>query len=321
MAARATLEKLRFFRSNYQTELGVGLSLVILFTALSFASPYFLTGGNIINVLYQISSIGILAVGMTFVIITGGIDLSIGSIFEISGWIMCYMILSGRLVIGLAAGLGVALVCGLINGLLVAYMRLSPMIVTLGTMSIYHGLIYIISNSRPVSNLPRYLKDFDSFTVINLPMYVWIVFLVFIFGQLFLSFTKPGRMLYAIGSNDQAARYSGITVNLYTVVPYVLMGAMCVIAAFVQSAHLLAIDPNSGTNMNLDAIAAVVIGGTSLSGGKGTILGTLIGVLLMGILRNGLNLLGISSYWQTVAVGVIIIIAISLERLTNSRRG
>jgi ribose transport system permease protein len=321
MAARATLEKLRFFRSNYQTELGVGLSLVILFAALSFASPYFLTGGNIINVLYQISSIGILAVGMTFVIITGGIDLSIGSIFEISGWIMCYMILNGRLVTGLAAGLGVALVCGLINGLLVAYMRLSPMIVTLGTMSIYHGLIYIISNSRPVSNLPRYLKSFDSFTIINLPMYVWIVFLVFVFGQLFLSFTKPGRMLYAIGSNDQAARYSGITVNLYTVVPYVLMGAMCVIAAFVQSAHLLAIDPNSGTNMNLDAIAAVVIGGTSLNGGKGTILGTLIGVLLMGILRNGLNLLGISSYWQTVAVGVIIIIAISLERLTNSRKG
>jgi ribose transport system permease protein len=321
MATRTILEKLRLFRSNYQTELGVGLSLIILFVVLSFASPYFLTGRNIINVLYQISSIGILAVGMTFVIITGGIDLSIGSIFEISGWIMCYMILNGKLVMGISTGLGVALACGLINGLLVAYMHLSPMIVTLGTMSIYHGLIYIISDSRPVSNLPRYLKSFDSFAILSLPTYVWIVVFIFILGQLFLSFTKPGRMFYAIGSNDQAARYSGITVSLYTVVPYALMGIMCVIAAFVQSAHLLAIDPNAGTNMNLDAIAAVVIGGTSLSGGKGTIFGTLIGVLLMGILRNGLNLLGISSYWQTVAVGVIIIIAISLERLTTSRKG
>ncbi|MDR2158931.1 MAG: ABC transporter permease [Treponema sp.] len=321
MTTKATLEKLRLLRGNYQTEMGVGLSLLILFVALSFASPYFLTGRNIINVLYQISSIGILAVGMTFIIITGGIDLSIGSIFEISGWIMCYMILGGKPVQGIALGMGVALVCGFINGLLVAYVHLSPMIVTLGTMSIYHGLIYIISDSRPVSNLPRYLKNFDSFTIINLPTYVWIVILIFVFGQLFLSFTKPGRMLYAIGSNDQAARYSGITVRLYMVVPYVLMGAMCLIAAFVQSAHLLAIDPNAGTNMNLDAIAAVVIGGTSMSGGKGTILGTLIGVLLMGVLRNGLNLLGISSYWQTVAVGAIIIIAISLERLTGGRKG
>jgi ribose transport system permease protein len=315
------VEKLRLFRGNYQTEIGVGLSLLILFVALSFASPYFLTGRNIINVLYQISSIGILAVGMTFIIVTGGIDLSIGSIFEISGWIMCYMILNGNPVQGIALGMGVALVCGLVNGLLIAYVHLSPMIVTLGTMSIYHGLIYIISDSRPVSNLPRYLKDFDSFAIINLPTYVWIVILIFVLGQLFLSFTKPGRMLYAIGSNDQAARYSGITVSLYMVAPYVLMGAMCLIAAFVQSAHLLAIDPNAGTNMNLDAIAAVVIGGTSMSGGKGTILGTLIGVLLMGILRNGLNLLGISSYWQTVAVGSIIIIAISLERLTGGRKG
>jgi ribose transport system permease protein len=270
--------------------------------------------------MYQISSIGILAVGMTFVIITGGIDLSIGSIFEISGWIMCYFILHGQALLGVAAGLGVAFLCGLVNGLLVALMRLSPMIVTLGTMSIYHGLIYIISNSRPVSNLPKFLKEIDSFTILNLPTYVWIVIVVFILGQLFLSFTKPGRMLYAIGSNDQAARYSGITVSLYTIIPYVLMGLLCLIGAFVQSAHLLAIDPDAGTNMNMDAIAAVVIGGTSLSGGKGTILGTVIGVLLMGILRNGLNLLGISSYWQTVTVGAIIIIAISLERLTNSRK-
>jgi ribose transport system permease protein len=321
MTTKTTIEKLRLFRGNYQTEIGVGLSLLILFVVLSFASPYFLTGRNIINVLYQISSIGILAVGMTFIIITGGIDLSIGSIFEISGWIMCYMILNGNPAQGIALGLGVALVCGLVNGLLIAYVHLSPMIVTLGTMSIYHGLIYIISDSRPVSNLPRYLKNFDSFTIVNLPTYVWIVILIFVFGQLFLSFTKPGRMLYAIGSNDQAARYSGIAVSLYMVVPYVLMGVMCLIAAFVQSAHLLAIDPNAGTNMNLDAIAAVVIGGTSMSGGKGTILGTLIGVLLMGILRNGLNLLGISSYWQTVAVGAVIIIAISLERFTGGRKG
>jgi ribose transport system permease protein len=321
MPAKTTAEKLRIFRNNYQTEIGVGLSLIILFTILSFASPFFLTGRNIINILYQISTIGILAVGMTFVIITGGIDLSIGSMFEISGWIMCYIILRGNFFGGIFLGLGVALVCGLINGLLIAHLRLSPMIVTLGTMSVYHGLIYIISDSRPVSNLPRFLKDIDTFTILELPSYVWIVLLVFAFGQFFLSRTKPGRMLYAIGSNDQAARYSGIRVKLYTTIPYVIMGALSLLAAFVQSAHLLAIDPDAGTSLNMDAIAAVVIGGASLNGGKGSIVGTAIGVLLMGILRNGLNLLRISSYWQTVAVGAIIIIAISLEKLTNRAKG
>jgi ribose transport system permease protein len=310
-------EKLRIFRNNYQTELGVGLGLAILIIVLSVASPFFLSGRNIINILYQISSTGILAVGMTCIIITGGIDLSVGSIFEISGWIMCYMILKGNMPLGIVLGLGVALACGLINGLLIAYLRLSAMIVTLGTMSVYHGLIYIISDSRPVSNLPQLLKNIDTFTFLGLPSYVWTVLLVFVLGQVFLSRTKPGRMLYAIGSNDQAAHYSGISVKLYTTVPYVLMGLLCLLAAFVQSAHLLAIDPDAGVNMNLDAIAAVVIGGTSLNGGKGTIVGTAIGVLLMGVLRNGLNLLSISSYWQTVAVGAIIIIAISLERLTN----
>jgi len=317
MPAKTWTEKLRVFRNNYQTELGVGLGLVILIVVLSIASPYFLTRRNVINVMYQISTTGILAVGMTFIIITGGIDLSVGSIFEISGWTMCYFILRGNMPLGIFLGITIALACGLANGLLIAFVRLSPMIVTLGTMSVYHGLIYIISNSRPVSNLPQHLKDIDTFTFLGLPSYIWTVLLVFVLGQIFLSRTKPGRMLYAIGSNIHAAQYSGILVKIYTVIPYAMMGILCLMAAFVQSAHLLAIDPDAGSGMNLDAIAAVVIGGTSLSGGKGTIVGTAIGVLLMGILRNGLNLLGISSYWQTVAVGAIIIIAISLERLTS----
>lgn len=320
MPTMTTGEKIRVFRNNYQTEIGVGLSLILLFAILSFASPYFLTGRNIINILYQISTTGILAVGMTFVMVTGGIDLSIGSIFEMSGWIMCYLILNAGLFPGIMAGIGVALVCGLINGLLIAYMKLAPMIVTLGTMSVYHGLIYIISDSKPVSNLPAVMKSIDAFTILGIPSYVWTVAIVFVLGQLFLSRTKPGRMLYAIGSNDQAAHYSGIRVNLYRVIPYVVMGALCLLSAFVQSAHLLAIDPDAGTNLNMDAIAAVVIGGTSLNGGKGTMVGTAIGVLLMGVLRNGLNLLGISSYWQTVSVGAIIIIAVSLERLTNGKK-
>jgi ribose transport system permease protein len=309
---------LSFIQSN-GIETGVGIGLIILFAIFAMTSPYFLKSNNLNNILYQVSAIGILAVAQTFVILTGGIDLSIGSIFTLSGWIMCFVIKDYGLAQGILAGLSVGLLCGAINGFLIAVTRLEPFIITLGTMSIFHGVVYIISNSKAVSNLPVILSQIDKFRLLGIPSYVLILFLVFILGQLFLSFTKPGRMIYAIGSNELSAHFSGISVPVYKMVPYVLTGFLAMVASFIQSAHLMAIDANAGTNLNLESITAVVIGGTSLLGGRGSLIGTAIGVLLIGVLGNGLNLLGISSYWQRVIVGIILIAAVASQKIAGSK--
>ncbi|MCL1854765.1 MAG: ABC transporter permease [Clostridia bacterium] len=303
-----------------QPEYYVGFGLIALFIVFSIASPYFLTATNLSNVLYQVSAIGILAAGQTMVILTGGIDLSIGSVFTISGWIMCFLVQNVGLAIGLPVGLIVGLTAGLINGVLVSIVKLEPFIVTLGTMSIFNGVVYIISNSKAVSNLPLVMAQIDKFKLFGvIPSYLLILFIVLILGHLFLTYSKPGRMIYAIGSNEQAALYSGIRTQLYKIVPYVLAGGLAFVASFVQSSHLMAIDCNAGNNQNLDSITAVVIGGTSLLGGRGSLIGTSIGFLLIGVLGNGLNLLGVNSYWQRVVVGIILITTIGLQRLSFAR--
>jgi ribose transport system permease protein len=307
---------------NYGTEVFVTLGLLVLFIFFSIISPYFFRVNNLSNVLYQVSTIGILAAGQCMVILTGGIDLSIGGIFTLSGWLMCFVIKDVGLLQGLLVGVGMGIFAGAVNGILIAFARLEPFIVTLGTMSIYNGVVYIISNSKAVSNLPVIMARIDEFRLFGaIPSYVLIVFIVYIFGQLFLSFTKPGRMLYAIGSNELAAKFSGIRVRVFKMLPYVITGFLCSVAAFVQSAHLLAIDANAGTNLNLDSITAVVIGGTSLLGGRGTLVGTAVGILMIGVLGNGLNLLGVSSYWQRVVVGIILIVAVTSQRMSLTKEG
>ncbi len=304
---------------NNSIEFGVGVGLIILFLVFSVTSPYFLKTNNLYNILYQVSAIGILAVAQTMVILTGGIDLSIGSIFTLSGWVMCFMIKEVGFVEGIAVGLLVGLLCGAINGFLIAVTKLEPFIITLGTMSIFHGIVYIISDSKAVSNLPTILETVDDFQLFGIPSYVITLLIIFIIGQLFLSYTKTGRMIYAIGSNELAARFSGVPVHLYKMVPYVLVGFLSFIAVFIQSAHLMAIDANAGTNLNLESITAVVIGGTSLLGGRGSLVGTAIGVLLIGVLGNGLNMLGVSSYWQRVIVGIILIAAVASQKISISK--
>ena len=303
---------------NNSIEFGVGVGLIVLFIVFSVSSPYFLKTKNLYNILYQVSAIGILAVAQTMVILTGGIDLSIGSIFTISGWVMCFLIKEVGLWEGLAAGLAVGLICGFINGFLIAYTHLEPFIITLGTMSIFHGIVYIVSNSKAVSNLPIILEKIDDFQLLGIPSYVMILIVIFVLGQLFLTYSKPGRMIYAIGSNELAAQFSGVPVHIYKMVPYVLVGFLAFIAVFIQSAHLMAIDANAGTNLNLESITAVVIGGTSLTGGRGTLIGTAIGVLLIGVLGNGLNMMSVSSYWQRVVVGIILIAAIASQKISIS---
>ena len=305
---------------NNSIEFGVGIGLIVLFLFFSVSSQYFLKTKNLYNILYQVSAIGILAVAQTMVILTGGIDLSIGAIFTLSGWVMCFLVKDVGFVQGIVVGLAVGLLCGAINGFLIAISRLEPFIITLGTMSIFHGIVYIVSNSMAVSNLPVILENIDNYRLLGIPSYVVVLLIVFILGQLFLSYTKTGRMIYAIGSNELAARFSGVPVHLYKMVPYILVGFLSFIAAFIQSAHLMAIDANAGTNLNLESITAVVIGGTSLLGGRGSLVGTAIGVLLIGVLGNGLNMLGVSSYWQRVVVGIILIAAIASQKITLSSK-
>ena len=305
---------------NNSIEFGVGIGLIVLFLFFSVSSQYFLKTKNLYNILYQVSAIGILAVAQTMVILTGGIDLSIGAIFTLSGWVMCFLVKDVGFVQGIVVGLAVGLLCGAINGFLIAISRLEPFIITLGTMSIFHGIVYIVSNSMAVSNLPVILENIDNYRLLGIPSYVVVLLIVFILGQLFLSYTKTGRMIYAIGSNELAAQFSGVPVHLYKMVPYILVGFLSFIAAFIQSAHLMAIDANAGTNLNLESITAVVIGGTSLLGGRGSLVGTAIGVLLIGVLGNGLNMLGVSSYWQRVVVGIILIAAIASQKITLSSK-
>ena len=309
-----------FLRVN-RIEIGVGIGLIILFILFSIGSPYFLKTRNLTNILYQVSAIGILAVAQTMVILTGGIDLSIGSIFTLSGWVFCYLVKEVGFTQGLMAGLVVGLLCGLTNGLLIAVARLEPFIVTLGTMSVFSGIVYIMSNSKAVSNLPVVLETIDNYRILGIPSYVVILIIVFVLGHLFLTYTKPGRMIYAIGSNELAARFSGVPVHTYKMIPYILVGFLAFVASFVQSAHLMAIDANAGTNLNLESITAVVIGGTSLLGGRGSLIGTAIGVLLIGVLGNGLNMMSVSSYWQRVVVGIILIIAVASQKITLTQKG
>lgn len=304
-----------------ENEVYVILVLLVQLIFFSIISPYFLTATNISNVLYQVSAIGILAAGQCMVILTGGIDLSIGGIFTLSGWIMCYVIKNTGFTEGIIIGLIVGLTAGLINGFLISYIKLEPFIVTLGTMSVYGGIVYIISDSKAVSNLPGIMEKIDEYRFLNfIPSYLIMLIIVFVLGQLFLSYSKPGRMLYAIGSNELAAKYSGINTRFYKMLPYVITGLFSAVAVFIQSAHLLAIDANAGTNLNLDTITAVVIGGTALTGGKGSLIGTAAGIVLIGFLGNGLNLLGISSYWQRVVVGLILIAAVTMQRMEKTER-
>jgi len=313
--------KVADFIRNNSNEIAVGISLIILFLVFSIFSPYFLKTKNLYNVLYQVSAIGILAVAQTMVILTGGIDLSIGAIFTLSGWLMCFIVKEVGFVQGVTVGLLVGLLCGAINGFLVAFVRLEPFIITLGTMSIFHGFVYILSNSKAVSNLPIILETIDNYRFLGIPSYVVILLIVFVVFHLFLTYTKPGRMIYAIGSNELSARYSGVPVHIYKMVPYVLVGFLSFVAVFIQSAHLMAIDANAGTNLNLESITAVVIGGTSLLGGRGSLIGTAFGVLLIGVLGNGLNMLGVSSYWQFVVVGVILIAAVASQKISIAYKG
>lgn len=292
------------------------IALIALAAVISVLSPYFLRPDNLINVLMQASINLIIALGMTFVIATAGIDLSVGSIVGLSGMIMAKMLIGGTslpvtIIITLLAGI----LMGAVNGFLITRIKLPPFIATLGTMSVYRGITLISNEGRPAYGLSSQILKPIAGRVGAIPIPVIIAFVSAIIAYFILTRTTIGEYTLAIGGNEEAVRLSGVPVGRFITIVYALSGLTCALAGIVLTARLTAAEPIAGTGYELDAIAAVVIGGTSLSGGVATIFGTVIGALIMSVLRNGLNLLNIQSYYQLVAIGSVIVLAVALDKL------
>ncbi|WP_411247116.1 ABC transporter permease subunit [Shouchella clausii] len=293
----------------------IGLFLIILI--ISILNPGFLTAPNLLNVLRQVSINALIAFGMTFVILTGGIDLSVGAILAFSGAVTATLLSSGMdPILAILIGLLVGAALGAINGIIIAKGKVAPFIATLATMTIYRGATLMFTDGRPVSNL----GDSTLFQMLGggyffgIPMPAITMMISFVILYLILKKTTFGRRVYAVGGNEEASILSGIKVDRIKIYVYSLTGFLAAIAGVILTSRLNSAQPTAGTMYELDAIAAVVLGGTSLTGGKGWIVGTLIGALIIGVLNNGLNLLGVSSFFQQVVKGSVILLAVLLDR-------
>ncbi|MDQ0252830.1 ribose transport system permease protein [Evansella vedderi] len=306
-----TMAKIKDLFENQ--EVLILVAFLLLCVIMTIINDQFFTASNLTNVARQISINAILAVGMTFVILTGGIDLSVGSVMAFTGTIMAGMMLLVGIPPVYAVLIGIALgtVIGYINGMLVAYAKIPAIIVTLAMMEASRGLALLYTGGYPLSGLPQ------SFTFIGrgyafgiIPMPVLIMIIVYILAYIILNHLPIGRYIYAIGGNEEAARLSGVKVKRYKILAYLISGVTAAIAGMILTSRLASGQPMAGVGFELDAIAAVVLGGTAIAGGRGHIFGTLLGAMLIGVLSNGLNLMGVSPYVQLVLKGVIIIGAI-----------
>lgn len=287
-----------------------GLALV-----LSLLSPDFLTLSNFTNILRQTSLNAIIAVGMTFVILTAGIDLSVGSIFAFCSAITAGMLAGGSNVwLAIGAGLGLGAVLGAGNGVLITRGNVPPFISTLAMMTVLRGATMVYTNGQPITGLGDAFYYVGGGYVGIFPVPVILTFVVFGLGYLLLSQYQLGRYIYALGSNEEAARLSGINTHGVKVAAYAISGFLAALSGIIIASRLNSAQPTAGQGAELDAIAAVVLGGTSLSGGQGNVLGTLIGALIIGLLNNGLNLLNVSPFYQLIAKGAVILIAILLDQ-------
>jgi ribose transport system permease protein len=299
------------------------VSLVALFVFLSIASPYFLTVNNLSSVVRQTTVITIMAIGMTVVIASAGIDLSVGSMVGLTG--VCGAILIAREVptaAALAGAVAVGAACGLVNGAVITLLRIPPFIATLGTLGMYRGATLMITDGIPVANLKRDFGVLATGTVAGvIPVPLLFMVGVACLVHFVLKYTRLGRYSYAIGSNTEAARCSGIPIGRYTAAIYALGGGLAGLAGMIEAARLVTGQPTAGEGYELRVIAAVVIGGGSLNGGQGTVLGTIVGSFIMGLLSNGCNLLGISPFLQQVIVGAVIVLAVTFDEFQRRRIG
>ena len=298
------------FITRYRTEITMLIVFIIFFVVMSVVSPQFATKGNIMNVLSQLSVVAIIAIGQTFVIVSGGIDLSVGMIICISGMLSgMYMAKTGNVFIGIL----------IINGVLVGYLKVAAFIATLGTQSVCNSLAYTTSDGNSAAGFPQILSTMGNFKVFGIRAYIYFMILLYIIMCWVMAKTKLGRFTYAIGSNTEAARLSGINVRFYKMMCYAICGLMCGFAGLVNMVRLMSVDPTTGTGLEMNAIASVVIGGVSMAGGKGTLVGTFIGVLIYQFIRNALNLLVINPFWQGFVTGIVIIVAVLADSLSSHR--
>ncbi|WP_342045080.1 ABC transporter permease [Bacillus sp. OTU530] len=292
--------------------------LVLMSVVLSVLTPNFLEVNNLLNVLKQISIIAILAAGMTFVILTGGIDLSVGSTVALSGVISVMLSQQGvNAIIAMAAGVAVGVAAGFVNGYLTAKVKLPAFIVTLGSFTYIRGLAYVISAGYPIVLTDPLFKFFGAGGIVGIPTPIFIMAFIYVITFFVLKYTMFGRHVYAIGGNEEAASLTGIKVGATLIKVYVISGLLSGLAGVVLAGRLYSGQPTAGVGFELDAIAAVILGGTSFTGGVGKIQGTIIGALIMGVLSNGLTLLDVSYYWQLVIKGAVIILAVLLDRLRS----
>ncbi len=316
-------------------QFGALIVLAVICVIFAVLEPAFISQRNIFNVLRQVSIYGVLAVGMTFVILTGGIDLSIGSMLAFAGLVAASVEKGGRglLTVGaageaagygvpaaIAAALGVGLLGGLLQGLGVSKMKVPPFVVTLGGMSVFRGLTLLWSGGQPISAFRDQYKVIGQGFVGPVPIPVIIFALFAIVGVIVLRMTRYGRHIYAVGGNQEAARLSGLNTTALLTSVYVISGFCCGAAGFILSSRLNSAEQVAGIGYELTVIAAVVIGGTSLFGGEGSVLGTVIGVLLIGVLSNGLTLLNVNPYFQQIVVGLIIVFAVYIDQMVKRRQ-
>ena len=313
--------KLREIAPQYGRQFGTLLGLIGILVIFGVLTPHFFSVSNILNVVQQTSINAIIAVGMTFVIITAGIDLSVGSQVALCGVVLASVLHAGLPIpVALICGLGVGLLCGMVNGLLITFGRLPPFISTLGMMSVARGAALLYTHGRPISGFSSGFRFLATGYLLHIPVPIIIMLVTYIIAHFVLTRTKLGRYSHAIGGNEEAAELSGINIKFYKTSVYCLCGGMAGLAAIILTARLNSAQPIAGIMYELDAIAATVIGGTSLMGGEGTIAGTLIGALIMGVLRNGLNLLNVSSFIQQIIIGSVIIGAVLLDMSIKKRK-
>lgn len=298
------------------------IGLVLLVAIVSMLSPAFLSSKNIFNILRQTSVNAIIAAGMTFVILTGGIDLSVGSILAISGAVCASLLASGQsIVVGVIAALVIGAVVGFLNGFIISKGKLQPFIATLATMTVLRGLTLVYTDGKPITlgsgELAINFGQIGGGTILGIPTPAIIMIVVFIVCAYILNNTKMGRYTYALGSNEEATKLSGLNTDKIKIWVYTISGILASIAGIIITSRLYSAQPTAGSGYELDAIAAVVLGGTKLAGGSGKIGGTIIGALIIGVLSNALNILDVSSYYQMMVKGAVILIAVLLDRKSN----
>ena len=302
-----------------KNEITMLIVLAVLFAFFSISTEKFLTGTNLINVVRQIAMIGVTAIGMTYVILTAGMDLSAGSVLSLSGIITGIAMVQWKLdpAIAILSGLLIGVFIGLVNGLVITYAKIPPFVTTLATMQIFKGAAFIITGGMPIFGFPKSFGIIGKGYLSFIPVPVIIMAILMITGWIILNKTRYGRHVYAIGGNTEAARLSGVKVNKVLIVTYILGGLFAAIAGVIMASRIDSGQPNIGLDFGLDVITAVVLGGVSIMGGEGKLTGVIIGVLIMGVLNNGLIMMNVYEYYQYVIKGIVLLLAVGFDQFNK----